>query len=130
MSMTAPSILQTINRVSSKFPLWTWKPATLVKLREWMARNFLDMGDLSFTFTTPTGHDTIVMANQTYFIKSSKAVWSGRDLGHPVKLNENPSIADVLLPNAPTFLIGQAYSRIIDPDEYQKTRQRYAKDYN
>lgn len=126
MTMTAPPLLRALNRLSAALPLWTWKPALLQRVREWVAGRFLDMGDIQLSFTTPSGHDTIIMPEQLFFVASSEAMLEGEFLGAPVHLEENPTIGGVPLPLRPIFTIGQAHMRIRDPEEYRQTRARVA----
>lgn len=123
MSMTASPLLRPLNAVSAALPLWTWKPAPLLRIREWMAKELLGMGDLRFSFVTPSGQNAVIMPEQIFFIDASEAVWEGRDLGDPVRLTTNPTIGGVPLPSRPAFVIGQAYARIKDRKEYRRTRE-------
>lgn len=124
MSITVPPLLHRINSINSALPLWTWNFSVLLRIREWMAKQFLDMGDLRFSFITASGHDTIIMPQKMFIIKSSTAEWKGQTLGEPIKLDYNPSIGEVLLPNQPSFVVGQAHMRIKDCDEYRETKER------
>ncbi len=123
MLMTASPLLRPLNAVSAALPLWTWKPAPLLRIREWMAKELLGMGDLRFSFVTPSGQNAVIMPEQIFFIDASEAVWEGRDLGDPVRLATNPAIGGVPLPSRPAFVIGQAYARIKDRKEYRRTRE-------
>lgn len=122
MSMTAPPLLRLLNALSAALPLWTWKPAPLRRMRAWLARRFLGMGDLRFAFVTPSRQDAYIMAERIYFIESSEAAWEGQNLGHPVRLEANPTIGGIPLPIRPTFVIGQAHGRILDPEEYRQAK--------
>lgn len=124
LSMSAPPRLRTVNALNASLPLWTWKPGPLLWLREWMARRYLDLGDVRFAFTTPSGHDTVIVPEEEYAIQESVAVLDGHSLGEPTRLDENPTIGDVPLPTQPSFVFGQAHMRITDPDEYRRTRER------
>lgn len=57
--MTAPLPLRVLNALSAALPLWTWKPALLLRVREWVAKWLLAMGDLRFSFVTPSGHNNV-----------------------------------------------------------------------
>jgi hypothetical protein len=124
MAITASPLVRVLNAASAALPLWTWKPAPLLRLREWMANRLFDEGDLRFSFVTPSGHDTTIMPEQMLFIKASEAVWDGQDLGTPVRLDANPTIGGIPLPKRPTFVIGQAHMRTPDREEYKRTRQQ------
>lgn len=65
-----------------------------------------------------------MMPERLFFVGGAKAVLDGRDLGHPVTLEANPTIGAVPLPTRPTFVIGQAHARIRDAAEYRETRRR------
>lgn len=124
MSMSEPSFLQKVNKISATLPRWTWKFSYLLRARKWMAKKFIDMGDIQFSFVTASGHNTIIMPKKMFLIKSSNAEWKGQTLGEIVKLDYNPSIGGVLLPNQPSFVVGEAHMGIINPDEYQRTKKR------
>lgn len=124
MSVTVPPLLRILNAVSATLPLWTWKPTPLLRVQEWVAKQFFAIGDLRFSFVTPSGQNAVIMPEQLFFIDSSKAVWEGHDLSKPVRLDLNPTIGEVPLPQRPTFVIGEAHARIKDPDEYRRTRER------
>lgn len=83
MSMTAPALLRALNLVSAALPLWTWKPSPLLRIPEWMAKRFLGMGDLRFSFITPSRQNAVIMPERIYLIESSRATLEGADLGQP-----------------------------------------------
>lgn len=124
MAMTAPPLLRILNTVNTALPLWTWRPIPLQRLREWLAKRLLGMGDLRFSFVSPAGHEAVAIFERVYFIDSSEAVWEGRDLGSPIRLDANPTIGGVALPTRPTFATAQAHARIKDCEEYERTRQQ------
>jgi hypothetical protein len=74
MNLSAPLLLRILNNMSAAMPLWTWKSAPLLRIREWMARNMPGMGDLHFSFMTPSGQPAIILPEEIFFIKSSKAI--------------------------------------------------------
>lgn len=122
MSMTAPPLLQALNKINASIPLWMWKKTPLMHLQEWMARR-LGMGNLNFSFTTPSKKDATILLEQLFYIDSSEAVWKGRNLGQlQKKLNSNPTIGKVQLPTRPSFVIAQAFARINDIEEYRQTK--------
>ena len=122
MTMTAPLYLEALNAVSSRLPLWTWKPRLLTRGREWLAKHVLGMGDLDFTFTMPSGQQTVIMPEEVFFIDDADAELDGRSLGDQVRLETNPTVGGIPLPTRPTFVIGQAHMRTTDPEEYRHTR--------
>ena len=124
LSLDAPAALRWTNAVSAALPLRTWKPGPLLRLREWMARRFLGMGAIRLSFTTASGHETVLVAQENYVVEESEATFNGRPLGEPVRLEENPTVGDVLLPKVPSFVFGQAHAKITDHDEYARTRDR------
>src|SRR5262245_9355128 len=126
MSMRSTRLLDVVNALSARMPLWTWKPAPLVALRNWMARRLLGMGDVQLSGRMPSGHVGTLMPQQMYFISEARAVLEGRDLGRPTHVAENPRIGGVPLPARPVFAVGQAHWRIVDPDEYRRTRAELA----
>lgn len=124
MSLDASAALRAMNRMNAALPLWTWKPGPLLALREWVARRYLGMGDIKLSFTTASGHEAVLLAQENYFVDESAAVLDGNALGDPVRLAENPTIGDVRLPTVPSFIFGEAHSKIADREEYERTRER------
>ena len=122
VSMSAPRFHRAVNAANATFPLWTWKPRPLVRAREWVAGRFLDVGEIRFSFTTPSGHDTVLVPAEEYVIHESEAVLEGRSLGEPVHLEANPTIGGVALPTRPSFVFAEAHMEIVDPDEYERAR--------
>lgn len=123
MKMTDSPLLRILNAMNSAMPPWMWRFGIVRLLGESFVRRFLGMGDLRFSFVTPTGHDTTLIPEKIFFIESSAAVLERENLGLPVRRDENPTIAGVPLPTRPTFLIGQAQARIRNRDEYESTRR-------
>jgi hypothetical protein len=117
MTVSAPLHRRVLFAADATFPLWTWRRGPLLRLREWMTRRLLDIGDVRFSFTTPSGHDTVFVPEEEYAITESEAVLDGRSLGEPVRLDENPTIGDVPLPTRPSFVVGQVHLRIDDRHE-------------
>lgn len=128
MSVSAPPALLVLNAVSATLPLWTWRVQALLNMRAWIARRLLGMGDLQFSFVTPTHRDAVIIPERIYFIESSDAVLDGESLGEPVRLDANPTVGDVPLPTRATFVIGQAQVRIVDHEEYEETRRKIGAD--
>jgi len=127
VSMAAPPLLRVLNAVSALLPLWSWKPAPLLRMREWMARRLLGMGDIRLSFDMPSGQAAVIMPERIFFIDASKAVLDGQDLGGPVRLKENPTIGGIPMPARSIFAIGQAHMRIRDQEEYRQTRANAAR---
>lgn len=128
MTVSAPLHRGMLFAADASLPLWTWRRGPLLRLREWMTRRLLDIGDVRLSFTTPSGHDTVFVPEEEYAITESEAVLDGRSLGEPVRLDENPTIGDVPLPTRPSFVVGQVHLRIEDLDEYERTRERVRDD--
>ncbi|MBX0297579.1 hypothetical protein [Haloarcula nitratireducens] len=124
MTIFAPLFLKGFNAVSSKLPLWTWKPSLLRRGREWLAKRVLGMGELQFSFTMPSGQDTVIMPEEVFFIDDSDAKLNGRSLGDLVRLKTNPTIGGVPLPTRPTFVLGQAHMETTNSEEYRRTREQ------
>jgi hypothetical protein len=67
-----------------------------------------------------SGH--ALMPQRMYFIEESEATPEGIDLGRPTRCEPNPSIGGVPLPARGILAIGQAAWEILDPAEYDRTR--------
>lgn len=124
MSMRATPLLRLANAAGASLPDWTWRPGPLLRLREWAAGRLLGMGSVRFSFTTPSGHPTVIAPEEVFVVGASEATLAGRPLGDPVRLAENPTIGGVPLPTLPTFVFGWARMEITDPEEHRRTRSR------
>lgn len=124
MSLRAPSFLHALNAVNARLPLWTWRPDPLLRIREWIAKRFLGMGNVRFSFTSASGHETTIMPQEVYLVDDASATFEGDDLGDLVRLETNPTIGGVPTPKRPVFVFGQAHMGILDPEEYRRSRER------
>src|SRR5262249_14280066 len=107
-SMATTPLLGLVDAVSPRLPLPPRRPRALLRVREWIARRLLRMGELSLSGIMPSGHYGILMPARIFFITEARAVLDGLDLGAPASVAENPRIGGVSLPARPTFAIGQA----------------------
>lgn len=124
LSMGAPPLLRWLNAVETALPRWTWRVDRLVRFREWVARRYLGYGDIELSFSTASGHDTVLLGRENYRIDASTARLDGQSLGEPVVLDDNPTIGDVPLPRAPSFVFGEAHTTILDQEEYRRTKEQ------
>jgi hypothetical protein len=116
-----PRLLRVLNGMSSRLPLWTWRPRPLLRAREVLARRLLDMGELRMSGTMPSGHHGTLMPQRMYFIEDATAALAGVDLGHPAHVTPTPNIGGFPLPARGVLAIGQAAWPILDHDEYTRT---------
>jgi hypothetical protein len=123
MTMTAPFLLRLLNAIGAAMPRKVWRRNPVVRAQEWVARKALGMGDVRLSFVNPRGQDAVIMPEQVYLIDNSEAVWEDRDLGHPVRLSENPTIGNVPLPTRPAFMVGHAHARVEDLEAYERARE-------
>jgi hypothetical protein len=119
--MHEPPVLRPLNMASKRLPFWTWQHASLLRLREWMARR-LGMGAITLAGRMPSGHFGVLMPQRMYLIDRARVRLAGVDLGVPVRVRPNPKIGDVPLPARGIFAIGQAHWDIRDEAEYHRTR--------
>ena len=124
MSMRASPLLRGLKAVSTALPFWSWRLGPLLRVREWIAKRLLGMGDVRLSFTSPTGHEAAIMPEEIFFVDAAEAVLDGRALAEPARLETNPTIGDVPTPARPIFTLGQAPMRITDLEEYHRTRER------
>ena len=120
LTASATPLLRLLNPVNAALPLASWRSPTLLRAREAMARG-LGMGRLKMSGVMPSGHTGTLMPKEMYFIDDSHATFDGVDLGHPVRLKENPTIGDVPLPARGILAVGGAVWEILDPAEYERT---------
>ena len=93
----------------------------MIRARERLARS-LGIGEIQLSGVMPSGHTGLLMPKQMYFIEESRAVFAGRDLGHPVHLELSPKIGELPLPARGMLAVGGAVWKILDPVEYERTR--------
>ena len=123
LSLHSSPALAVVNAVSAVMPLSTWRPATLRRVRERVARA-LGMGQLRLSGGMPSGHVGTVMPQRMYYVDHAQATLDGVDLGRPCRLDQNPMIGDLPLPSRGVMVVGQAMWPIRDPDEFNRTRFR------
>jgi hypothetical protein len=121
LTATTTPLLTALNAVSARLPLATWRPPSLVRARERLARA-MGLGRLQMSGVMPSGHTGTLMPQQMYFVDESRAILDGVDLGRPTRLDDNPRIGAVPLPSRGILAIGQAVWKILDPAEYERTR--------
>lgn len=112
MSSTLP--LRVLNALHAPMPLSTWRPRSLVALREWAAR-LLGLGRVSMAGVAPTGAHLVAVLRRMFWVDRSSAELDGRDLGHPVVLDRCPTIGGWPLPRRGVFAIGEAHSSAEEP---------------
>jgi hypothetical protein len=116
LDATTTPLLRVLNPVSAALPLATWRPRSLVRVRERLAQA-LGMGRLEMSGVMPSGHTGTLMPQRMYLIDTSRATFDGVDLGHPVQLPANPRIGDVPLPARGVLAVGGASWEILDQAE-------------
>jgi len=99
----------------------TWKPRSMIRAREKMAAVF-GMGQIELDGPMPSGHHGTLMPERMFFVKESRAVLNGVDLGRPAKLRQNPRIGGVPLPARGVMAMGQAVWPIRDHAEFERLR--------
>jgi hypothetical protein len=126
LTASETATLRFLNAISKRLPLSTWRPRSLVRARELLARR-LGIGELELTGVMPSGHVGMLMPQRMYFVNESTATLEGVDLGRPTRAKPNPTIGDVPLPARGVLAIGQAMWRVLDAAEYERTRAETAK---
>ncbi len=125
LTATSTRLLNLLNTISAAMPLATWRRRSLIGAREHLAST-LGMGQLRLTVTMPSGHTGTLMPHRMYYIDTSHATLDGTDLGHPARLQANPTIGEVTLPARGVLATGQAMWEILDPAQYERTRSQTA----
>ena len=74
-------------------------------------------------YVTAYGFAASYPASTEPLIGASGAISGARDLGRPGRLPANPMIGDVTLPARGVLAIGQAKWQILDPAEYERSRE-------
>jgi len=119
---TETRTLRVLNAMSPLLPMWTWRSSSLVQARRLLAQRLLGMGDIGFSGSMPSGHAGILMPERMYFIDNTTAIFDGEDLGHAAQVNPNPKIGEVALPARGVLAVGQGAWKILDHEEYARTR--------
>lgn len=121
LNATETRLLRALNAMSSRLPLWTWRPRPLLRARELLARRVLGMGDLRMSGAMPSGHHGTLMPQRMFLIEDAMAVLGGVDLGRAAHVKPTPDIGGFPLPARGVLAIGQAAWPILDHDEYART---------
>ncbi len=122
LSVIETRTLRVLNAMSPRLPRWTWRSSPLVRARELMARRLLGLGDIGLSGAMPSGHAGILMPECMYFIDETTAILASADLGCAARVSTNPRIGEVALPARGVLAIGQGAWKILDADEYERTR--------
>lgn len=93
LTATETWALRVLNPMSAAMPVSTWRPRSLVRARELLAR-VLGMGDVRLSGVMPSGHVGTLMPQEMFFIEDSKAVLDGVDLGTPAQASLTPEQGD------------------------------------
>ena len=117
-------LLRVLNAMSARLPTSTWRPQSLLRARELLARG-LGMGDVRMRGTMPSGHTGTLMPQRLYFIDDAAAVLDGDDLGHASRVDATPHIGGFPLPARGVLAVGQAAWPILDRDEYARAIGTY-----
>lgn len=123
VTMTTTPLIKVMNAISPRIPESLWRASATLRLMEWVGRVLFNLGDFTLSGTMPSGHFGILMPRRMFPIISAKASLDGKDLGRGARVKENPSIGKARLPARPTFAVGGAYFKILDPIEYERTIQ-------
>ncbi len=121
LSMASSPLLSVMNSMSPRLPKRLWRSGIFLRLMERMASSLLGMGDITLFGIAPNGQLAALMPKEVFFVKDSHAELDGEDLGWPVRAQENPMMGSMGLPARPTFAIGEAYFRILDKHEHERT---------
>ena len=122
LTATETPLLRAVNGMSARLPAWTWRPRSLLRARELLARRVLGMGDIQMRGETPSGHNGTLMPQRMYFIETGAATLNGGDLGRPAHVSPTPDIGGFPMPARGVLAIGQAAWPILDANEYARTR--------
>jgi len=110
----ATAALGVMNAVGSRLPLATWRPQSLVRVRELAARGF-GLGHIQLSGVMPSGHPGILMPQRMYLVEEARVTLDGVDLGIPTRLRVNPVIGEVPLPARGVLALGQAVWHPLTP---------------
>lgn len=126
MELSTTPLLNVLNTINAAMPRWKWMYPFMKKMHQEVAKKRLGMGSINFSFQTPSGMSACILPEEIYGAKDAKATYKGNDLGEPTNLGENPTIGKVALPKRPAFMIGHAYARIKDINEYRATKAQFS----
>jgi hypothetical protein len=122
LTATDTPLLRALNAMSARLPTWTWRPRSLLRAREVLARRVLGMGDIQLRGQMPSGHVGTLMPHRMYLIEAGIATLDGVDIGRPAHVSPTPGIGGFPMPARGVLAIGQAAWPILDTDEYLRTR--------
>lgn len=126
VEMAVPWRSRLLNPVGARLPMWLWRVPGFAPRLASVADAVFDVGDVTLAGTSPNGHRSLLLPRQLFPIVSGSATLAGTDLGRPVRSETNPTMGRVALPARPMLAVGEAYFRILDRDEYERTRAEIA----
>lgn len=121
VTMSEGPLVRVVNAISGAIPERVWRAPATLRSFERLGGWLLDLGDVTLSGRTPSGHFGILMPRRMFPIASSSARFDGADLGRGVRVADNPTIGALRLPARPIFAVGGAYFEIRDRDEYERT---------
>lgn len=121
VSMTTTPLVRLMNATSQRIPESLWRTPMMLRAFERIGGMLFDLGDVTLSGNAPNGQFSILMPSRMFPIAAASARLDGEDLGQPTRSKENPSIGEFQLPARPIFAVGHGYSKIQDPDEYERT---------
>ncbi|MFW6192957.1 MAG: hypothetical protein ACOC83_05685 [Gemmatimonadota bacterium] len=116
-------LMAAVNAINASLPLASWRSPALLRAREWLAREVLDVGAVDLSGRLPGGMHGTLMPKRIYRIEEARARLEGADLGAPVRLDEPPRFGAFRLPSCPLFAVGEAHVRVPDREEYARLRR-------
>lgn len=120
-TMAEPPAFRAFNAVNSAIPERVRRTWGGLRATEWVADAVLDLGDVSLSGPTPTGHAAIHLPRRLFPVASASARLRGDDLGRPTRAATNPRFGAIRFPSRPMFALGRTYFRIRDYEEYRRT---------
>lgn len=120
-TMAEPPAFRAVNAVNAAIPesaLRTWSG---LRAMEWVADAVLDLGNVSLSGPTPTGHAAVLLPRRLFPVVSASARLGGDDLGRPTRATAPPRFGAIRFPSRPVLALGRTYFRIRDYEEYRRT---------
>lgn len=108
------------NKVLPHLPLNVYRRRPALALIRRLADRALGLGPLDLEGTVPGGQRMLVQPHRLYLVRDAQAKLVGRDLGRPVRADENPTTGTFRWPALGILAEGCIYAEIDDQEAYRE----------
>ena len=109
VTLAESGVSRAMNMAARLLPESWWRKLSVLGVMGAASRFVLGMGRINLTGRTPNGHQFIANPRQLWFVKSSRVIISGVDIGAPAPLLEQARLRDLQIPQKGIFAAVRAF---------------------